>query len=161
MTGAGATLALALVEALAAQENQPPVIRHQAIECVRPGGRALVCAQVTDDTGVAHVRVVFRAAGTQAYYWTPMAFEGSRYCATLPAPLPATVAVEYYVEALDDRFEPSRTAGVRLPSRPDCGESTPPRDSGLAVVGTTRRGQASSPAGFDPATFRVEAAPVR
>jgi hypothetical protein len=138
-----------------AQENEAPAIRHDPPACGLAGQRLRVCAYVVDETGIAQVRLNFRAGGARAYHWTPMAFDGALYCAWLPAPLPKTRTVEYYVEAVDDQFEPSRTADQTLAVRPDCPSSPPPDPAPPpAVVGTTEVRQAALPEGFDTATIK-------
>lgn len=148
-----ALLTAMLAAPASAQENEAPAIRHDPPACGSAATRLRVCAYVVDETGIAQVRINFRARGTRAYYWTPMAFDGALYCAWLPAPLPETRAVEYYVEAVDDQFEPSRTADHTVPVRPDCSLSAPDPAPPPAVVGTTVVKQLPMPPGFDPATL--------
>jgi hypothetical protein len=138
----------------AAQENQPPSIRLDAPACGVVAARTRVCAYVVDETGVAQVRVSFRAPGARGYHWTPMSFDGALYCAWLPAPLPQTRAVEYYVEAVDDKYEPSRSADHSFDVRSDCPVQGQPPPAAPAVVGTTSPGQPAAPEGFDPGTFK-------
>jgi len=140
--------------AAAAQENQPPSIRLEAPACGAVATRTRVCAYVVDETGVAQVRVSFRAPGARGYHWTPMAFDGALYCAWLPAPLPQTRAVEYYIEAVDDKYEPSRSADHSFDVRSDCPVQAQPPPQAPAVVGTTSPGQPASPEGFAPASFK-------
>jgi hypothetical protein len=142
-----------LVAPASAQDNEAPAIRHDPPACGAAAARLRVCAYVVDETGIAQVRLNFRARGTRAYHWTPMAFDGALYCAWLPAPLPETQAVEYYVEAVDDQFEPSRTADQGVPVRRDCSVSAPDPAPPPAVVGTTSVKQVAVPPGFDPATL--------
>jgi hypothetical protein len=150
-----APAAAVLLLAASAQENQAPAIRSEPPACGSAARRPRLCAYVVDETGIAQVRLYFRAGGAPAYHWTPMAFDGALYCAWLPAPLPETRTVEYYVEAVDDQFEPSRTADASLAVRPDCPTSAPPPESKAALVGTTVARQQALPAGFDPATVSV------
>jgi hypothetical protein len=150
-----APAAAALLLAASAQENQAPAIRGEPPACGSAARRPRLCAYVVDETGIAQVRLYFRAGGARAYHWTPMAFDGALYCAWLPAPLPETRTVEYYIEAVDDQFEPSRTADEALAVRPDCPTSAPDPDPKAAVVGTTVARQPALPAGFDPATITV------
>jgi hypothetical protein len=144
--------AAALLLAASAQENQAPAIRVDPPACGSAARRLRLCAYVVDETGIAQVRLNFRAAGARAYHWTPMAFDGALYCAWLPAPLPETRAVDYYVEAVDDQFEPSRTADAVLPVRSDCPTPAPDPEPKAALVGTTVARQPALPAGFDPAS---------
>lgn len=145
----------ALLVGASPQPNEAPAIRHDPPACGSPARRLRVCAYVVDETGIAQVRLNFRARSARAYHWTPMAFDGALYCAWLPAPLPETSAVDYYVEAVDDQFEPSRTADLSFPVRPDCSLSPPGPAPPPAVVGTTTARQPALPTGFDPATLTV------
>lgn len=147
--------AAAVLLAASAQENQAPAIRVDPPACGAAARRLRVCAYVVDETGIAQVRLNFRAGGGRAYHWTPMAFDGALYCAWLPAPLSETRTVEYYVEAVDDQFEPSRTADETLPIRPECPRSAPDPAQPPTLVGTTVLKQPALPAGFDPATITV------
>lgn len=141
--------------------NRPPSIQADSPECSRPSGRPRVCAFVVDDKAVASVRTVFRAANTTPYYWTEMAFDGTRYCAWLPQPRPDTKALEYYVEAFDEEYEASRSRGFTMTMAEGCAalEVQPP--STPAIVRSAKAGQPSSPVGFEPATFRLPAEALR
>jgi len=135
-------------------ENQPPVIQHDPPACGRVQARPRICAYVVDETGIAQVRVSFRAQGNRAYHWTPTVFDGALFCAWLPAPLSETRALEYYIEAVDDQFEPSRTIDYALELRSACPAPAQPPPLTPAVVGTTVANQGASPPGFDPTTFK-------
>jgi hypothetical protein len=132
--------------------NQPPAISSEATPCVRLHARPKVCAFVLDDKGVAQVRAVFRAAGRGHYYWTAMGFDGTRYCAWLPAPGDPTTAIEYYVEAFDDEYDLSRSRGEKIGVRSDCplAESPPGTPAKVRPAGP---GQPAAPPGFDPETL--------
>ena len=135
------------------QENQPPVIQHDPQACAGAKARPRICGYVVDETGIAQVRVNFRASGARAHHWTPMTFDGALFCAWLPAPLPETRSVEYYLEAVDDQFEPSRTEDYALEVRSECPPPAQRPPQTPAVVGTTVANQPPSPPGFDPSTF--------
>jgi len=94
-----------------------------------------------------------QASGARAHHWTPMTFDGALFCAWLPAPLPETRSVEYYLEAVDDQFEPSRTVDYALEVRSECPPPAQRPPQTPAVVGTTVANQPPSPPGFDPSTF--------
>ncbi len=74
-----------------------------------------------------------------------MAFTGVSYCGTLPAPLPRTKAIEYYLQAVDDAYQPRRTETYRLPVRPSGGCEFPPlekdeaRAAAIKVFATNQR----------------------
>lgn len=134
-------------------ENQPPVIQHAPPACAQVQARPRICAYVVDETGIAQVRVSFRARGARAYHWTATVFDGALFCAWLPAPLTETRALEYYLEAVDDQFEPSRTIDYVLEVRSVCPAPAQQPPQTPAVVGTTVANQPPSPPGFDPTTF--------
>jgi hypothetical protein len=49
-----------------------------------------------------------------------MAFTGLSYCGTLPAPLEGKLAtVEYYVQAVDDQYQPKRTSTYQINVQPE------------------------------------------
>jgi hypothetical protein len=50
------------------------------------------------------------------YSFVDMTFTGLDYCGILPSPRrKKTKAIEYYVQAIDDSYEPARTSTFRLP----------------------------------------------
>lgn len=136
--------------------NRPPLVELAKPSCVPPGGRLRVCAQVLDDGGVAEVRALFRAGGAATFHSTTMVFEGTRYCAWLPAPLPQTRTIEVYVEGVDDEYELSRSRTESLQVQRDC--VIPPETATTApsAVRRTTPGQAPLPLGFDPASMRSQ-----
>jgi len=134
--------------------NRLPAIELDTAACARTGTRPKICAFVLDDKGVLRVTAVFRAGGSRPYYWTPMTFDGTRYCGWLPQPLSGTTAVEYYIEAFDDEYEISRSRSETLQIGTDCRtfEGQPPASS--SAVGAAAPGQPATPPGFDPGTVR-------
>ena len=68
---------------------------------------------------MAVARIYFRRAGEDYYAFVPMAFTGVSYCGTLPAPREKAKAIEYYVQAVDDSYQPQRTSTFRLPVQPE------------------------------------------
>jgi hypothetical protein len=132
--------------------NLPPTINSEATPCVRLHARPKVCAFVFDDKGVGQVRAVFRAGGNRHYYWTVMGFDGSRYCAWLPAPADATAKIEYYVEAFDEEYELSRSRSETIEVRGDCPLSEDPPKA-KATVRPAGPGQPAVPPGFDTETL--------
>jgi hypothetical protein len=121
---------------------------------VAPRRRPRVCGFVLDDSGVAQVRAVFRAAGTKSYYWTKADFDGLRYCAWLPQPSTETATVDYYLEAFDDAYDLSRSReyAIRVDAGCTASAETPPTEP--ATVAASGPDQPAGPPGFDPATFR-------
>ena len=111
---AGGTAVLAVAAPTARAEA--PRVEHQPAQCAVAGRPLSLCATISDDRRVARARLYFRAQGSPYYYEVEMAFAGLDYCATLPA-LRAGQArgLEYYVQAIDDEFQPQRTPVFRLP----------------------------------------------
>ena len=95
-----------------------PVIDHQPVECSVPGRNARICAYVLDDGEVKRVRVYFRSERQEAFYWSDMAFDGIQFCATLPVAEEGVRAIDYYVWAVDDAFQTSRTRPGRISLAP-------------------------------------------
>ena len=100
---------------LAAAADDPPVVDHQPVPCTLPGKAISLCASVSDDNEVAKARIYFRRAGEDFYNFVDMQFGGTNYCGTLPAPLEGRVlAVEYYIQAVDNAYQPTRTSTFRM-----------------------------------------------
>jgi hypothetical protein len=105
---------------LVALADDPPVVEHQPVPCTLPGKAINLCAAVSDDSQVAKVRLYFRRAGEDFYSYVEMAFTGLNYCGTLPAPLEGKVAtLEYYVQAVDDQYQPTRTSTYQMSIQPE------------------------------------------
>ena len=115
--GLGAAVWLAAASASA----DPPSVEHQPVPCTVPDKSFSVCASVTSERQVAKSRVYFRAAGDKYYSFVEMVFGGLNFCATLPAPREGRVKnVEYYVQALDDQYESTRTSTFQMAVQPTC-----------------------------------------
>jgi len=113
---AGAVVA-AMVSGAAAEE---PDVAHQPSPCTVPGKPIFLCASVTDDGQVAKVRIYFRPAGEKFYSFVDMAFTGINFCGTLPAPREGkTQAIDYYVQGVDDEYNPKRTSTYQLNIQPE------------------------------------------
>jgi hypothetical protein len=94
----------------------PPAVEHQPALCTVPGVPVSLCAAISDDGAVAAARLYFRRAGEDYYSFVDLSFTGIKYCGTLPAPRESkTKAIEYYLQAIDDSYEPTRTSTFRLP----------------------------------------------
>jgi hypothetical protein len=111
-------LVLLLAAALAVA-NDPPAVDHQPALCTIPDKPVSLCASVSDDGNVAVARIYFRRQGDDFYSFVPMAFTGVNYCGTLPAPHAKAKTVEYYVQAVDDTYQPQRTSTFRLAVQPE------------------------------------------
>ena len=141
-----AAVAFALsMAALPLRADEPPLVEHQPPLCAVPGKPPSLCAAISDDGTVGAARVYFRRAGEEYYSYVNMTFTGVSYCATLPAPLARTKAIEYYVQAVDDAFQPTRTSTFRLPLQPEgvCEfppvEKDPARAASIKVFATNRK----------------------
>jgi hypothetical protein len=138
-------LALVLLPA-AAGADEAPVVDHQPAYCTVPGKAISLCAAISDDGTVAAARLYFRRAGEKHYAFVDMAFTGLDYCGTLPAPRENKVKeIEYYVQAIDDNYEPTRTSTFRLPveDAATCEfpavEEEPERAAAIKVFATSRK----------------------
>lgn len=135
-------LSLAPAAALA---DDPPAVEHQPALCAVPEKPISLCASISDDGSVAAARVYFRRAGEDFYSYVAMTFTGVNYCATLPAPLARTKALEYYVQAVDNAYQPTRTSTFRLPVEPEGACEFPPlekdaaRAAAIKVFATNRK----------------------
>ncbi len=128
MRVSGLALALALLAvpaflvapAVSAVADELPVVDHQPALCTVPEKPLSLCAEISDDGSVARARLYFRRAGEDFYAFVDMAFTGVAYCATLPAPRARAKAVEYYVQAVDDAYQPARTSTHQIQVQPAC-----------------------------------------
>jgi hypothetical protein len=111
--------ALVLLSSTLAVANDPPAIECQPALCTVAEKPISVCAAISDDGSVAVARIYFRRVGEDYYSYVPMTFTGVSYCGTLPAPHEKAKAIEYYVNAVDDSYQPSRTSTFRLPIQPE------------------------------------------
>lgn len=100
---------------------EEPTLDHQPVDCSVPEKNARVCSYVLDDGEVKRVRTYFRAEDQEAFYFSEMAFDGIQFCATLPVAKKNVRHIEYYVWAVDDEFQSSRTRNYKIslvPSSP-------------------------------------------
>jgi hypothetical protein len=104
-----------VVLAAPAIADDPPVIEHQPVPCTIPNKAIQLCATVTDDNEVAKSRIYFRASGEEFYSFVDMVFGGINYCGTVPAPREGAVrAIEYYIQAVDNAYQPQRTSTFQM-----------------------------------------------
>jgi hypothetical protein len=151
------TALLCALAVSAAAANQPPEIEHQPSPCTVAGQPISFCASITDDNQVARARIHFKRAGEQFYSYVEMDFRGLNYCATLPAPREGKVRqIEYYVQAIDDQYEPVRTSTYQLAVQPEGACEFPPlekdaaRKGAITVYATNKKQGKKLPDGFDP-----------
>jgi hypothetical protein len=97
-----------------------------------------LCAAISDDGSVAAARVYFRRAGESYFTYVNMSFTGVSYCGTMPAPRAKTKAIEYYVQAVDDKYQPTRTSTFRLAVEPEGICEFPPVEKDASRAGAIR-----------------------
>jgi hypothetical protein len=107
--------ALALLAGVPALANDPPLVEHQPAQCSIVSKPIELCASVLDDGDIAKVRTYFRRPGEKEYLVSEMAFEGARFCTTLPGVRPGKLrTLEYYIQATDTEYESKRTSTYQL-----------------------------------------------
>lgn len=147
MRPARAVLLVALVAAArVAGADDPPSIDHQPAPCTVPNKAVLLCAAISDDNQVVTARVYFRRAGQDFYNFVDMSFTGLNYCGLLPAPREGRVkTIEYYLQAVDNAFQPTRTSTYQLAVQPEnlcefpAAENDPKKSAALKVFATNKK----------------------
>jgi len=137
--------------------DDPPVVEHQPALCTVPEKPISLCAAISDDGTVAAARLYFRREGEDFYAFVDMAFTGISYCGVLPAPREGkTKAIEYYVQAIDNDYQPTRTSTFLLEVQaqgacefPPTVEPDDPRAAAIKVFATSRRQGKKLDGGFD------------
>jgi hypothetical protein len=131
---------------LAARADDPPVIDHVPVPCTIPEKAISLCSAISDDNRVATARLYFRRAGEDFYQFVDMAFTGVSYCGTIPGPREGKMkSVEYYVQAVDDQFQPNRTSTFNINVKPEGACEFPPvekdtkKTTGIKVFATNRK----------------------
>ena len=113
---------------LAARADDPPVIDHVPAPCTIPEKAISLCSAISDDNRVATARLYFRRAGEDFYQFADMAFTGVSYCGIIPGPREGKMkSIEYYVQAVDDQFQPNRTSTFNMNVQPEGVCEFPPR----------------------------------
>jgi hypothetical protein len=134
-----------LLPAAPARADDPPAVEHQPAPCTVPDKPVSLCAAISDDGNVATARLYFRRAGEDYYAFVNMAFTGVSYCGTIPGPREKTKAIEYYVQAVDDNYQPQRTSTYRLAVQPEGVCEFPPvekdaaKAAAIKVLATNRK----------------------
>jgi hypothetical protein len=135
----------AVLLAASVASAEEPAIDHQPVECATPEKNPRICAYVLDDGEVKRVRAYFRAEKQEAFYWSDMAFDGIQFCATLPVAKKNVATLEYYVWAVDDQFQSTRTRSnlVSLSPTAPCAfpviDEEPSRIGSLVVNATSEK----------------------
>jgi hypothetical protein len=126
--------------------DDPPAIEHQPAGCTVPNQALSLCASISDDGTVQKARIYFRKAGEDFYSYVDMAFQGLTYCGTVPAPREGRVkTLEYYVQAIDDQFQPQRTSTFQMMVQPEGVCEFPPLEKdakkaqGIRVFATNKK----------------------
>ncbi len=142
---AAAALTL-LAVALPAVADDAPLVEHQPLPCSVPGKPISLCAIASDDNQVARVRAYFRRQGEDYYSYVEMSFTGLNHCGTLPGPREGKLAaIEYYVQAVDDQYQPTRTSTYQIAVQADgvCEfppvEKDPQRAAAIRVFATNKK----------------------
>ena len=149
-------LVLLLLPAASARGDDPPAVEHQPALCTVPEKPLSLCAAISDDGNVATARVFFRRAGEDYYAFVNMAFTGVSYCATVPGPREKAKAIEYYVQAVDENYQPTRTSTYKIPVQAEGVCEFPPLEKDAAkmaaikVTATNRKQGKKLDDGFDP-----------
>jgi len=135
----------------AAKAGAQPTIEHPGIECIEPGKFAVVLSGVDPVDEVQTAKVYFRSSLYPDFYYVEMTRDVDRFVGVLPQVSPETPEVVYYLEAIDNVFEGSRSREF-LADVDDCDD-----DPGAAyytgsepgiIVGATTAGSSALPPGF-------------
>jgi len=129
---------LALLGPSAARADDAPAVEHQPAPCTVPDRPISLCAAISDDGSVAAARVYFRRAGQTYFAYVNMSFTGVSYCGVVPAPRAKVKAIEYYVQAMDDKYQPTRTSTFRLAVVPEGACEFPPLEKDAARAAAIR-----------------------
>ncbi|HXK12636.1 MAG TPA: hypothetical protein VMT70_23575 [Vicinamibacteria bacterium] len=149
-------LVLLILPAALARADEPPVVEHQPAVCTVPEKPFSLCAAISAERNVATARLYFRRAGEEYYAFVSMAFTGVTYCGTLPGPREKTKAIEYYIQAVDDAYQPQRTSTFRVEVKPEGVCEFPPLEkdkakaAAIRVVATDHKQGRRLDDGFDP-----------
>ena len=121
-----------------ARANTPPAVEHQPALCTVVDKAISLCAAISDDGTVAAARLYFRREKEKYYNFVDMTFNGFDYCGTVPPPKKKAKALEYYVQAIDDAYEPTRTSTFRLPVEEEGVCEFPPLERDEARAGAIK-----------------------
>jgi len=127
----GMALALALVVASAASSRSEALaIDHKAVGCIVVGKYPKMNACFTPTASYARGRVYFRPEGTPSWFYVDMKSDQPCVTGILPRPGKKLVGkhVEYYLEAQDKAYVPSRTEGylpIVVRSAQECKKNIP------------------------------------
>ncbi len=150
--------ALAMLAIRPALANDPPLVEHQPAQCSVVSKPIELCASVLDDGDIAKVRAYFRRPGEKEYLVSEMAFEGARFCTTLPGVKAGKLrTLEYYIQATDTEYESKRTSTYQLQiqTEEDCAfpavQKDPKKASAITVYATSPKQGQKLPDYLEPA----------
>jgi hypothetical protein len=147
-------LFLLLALATVAAADDPPQVQQEPPPCTVPGKPVSLCAAVSDDGQVGKVRIFFHPEGEEFFSSVDMTFGGINYCGVLPAPREGKLRFfEYYVWAIDDQFQTTRTSTFRVNVQPETVCAFPPVATNppatFTVQATSKKQGKKLPDGFD------------
>lgn len=138
--------------------NDPPLIEHQPAQCSLESKPIELCAAVFDDGDIAKVRAYFKKPGEKFPLIAEMAFEGARFCTTIPGVKPGKLrSLEYYIQAFDTEYASKRTSTYQLliQSELDCPFPAVQNDAkkaeSIAVFATSAKQGSKLPDYLEPA----------
>ena len=150
--------ALVLLAGMPALANDPPLVEHQPAQCSVIGKPIELCASVLDDGDIAKVRAYFRRPGEKEYLVSELAFEGARFCTTLPGVKAGKLrSLEYYIQATDTEYESKRTSTYQLQiqTEEDCAFPAVQKDAkkaaAITVYATSTKQGSKVPDYLEPA----------
>ena len=82
----------------------PISIEHREVGCIVAGQYPKLEACFSPEASVGRGRVLFRAVGSDPWYYVDMSRDGSCYSAVLPRPKPELKGFEYFVDVMDRAF---------------------------------------------------------
>ncbi len=134
-----AALLLVALTALPVRADDPPQVEHQPVPCAIAGKALTLCATVSDDSAVAKSRLYFRRSGEDFYSFVDMEFAGLSYCGTIPGIREGKGnAIEYYIQAVDDQYQPQRTSTYQMNIQPEGVCEFPPIQKDAAKAASIR-----------------------
>ena len=150
--------AMAILAGVPALANDPPLVEHQPAQCSIVSKPIELCASVLDDGDIAKVRTYFRRPGEKEYLVSEMAFEGARFCTTLPGVKAGKLkSLEYYIQATDTEYESKRTSTYQLQiqTEEDCAfpaiQKDPKKAAAITVLATSAKQGTKVPDYLEPA----------
>lgn len=128
----GLAVLIALAPSLALGDD-PPVVEHQPAPCTVAGKAISLCATISDDNQVAKARLYFRRTGEDFYNFVDMLFMGLSYCGTIPGVVEGKAkSIDYYLQAVDDQYQPQRTSTFLMNVQPEGVCEFPPLEKDAA-----------------------------